>query len=500
MHSFVLRRTVLFVAVVTVLGALMVGAGANFDDPTLQGPSRAITFPVIGKVSYNDTYGAPRAGHTHEGQDLMGVKMQLLVAATSGTVTRLTIPEASYGYSLVITDDEGWSYHYLHINNDTPDTDDGLAPLEYVFAPGLKLGSRVNAGQFVAYMGDSGNAEATAPHVHFEMHDPTGVPVNPYAALVAAAKLTTPSEGAPEVPIVPRIYGKDRIATAVAASKSAWYTSPNVLIASGGAYAEALPASVLAARRLAPMLLSGDGELPQAVFDEIGRLQATTVTVVGSVPELVDASLQAKGLAVTRIAGADAVETAAALARVVGATNGNAVVVNAERFADGISAAALAAGRSWPILLVNDAGVPAATADALKALRVTRTWVVGGTSVVSDAVAASLPGVVRLAGADRYATSAAVADRVVLLGGRSLTKMYLATGAAYPDALTAGALAARTKGMVLLVDGSGGGADTATQAFLADHSADVALKAVLGGFAAVGIDATRTIATLFGIQ
>lgn len=500
MLPFVFRRTVLFVAVMAVLGALGAGASANFDDPTLKGPSRPMTFPVIGKVSYSDTYGAPRTGHTHEGQDLMGAKMQLLVAANAGTITRLTIPEASYGYSLVITDDEGWSYHYLHINNDTPGTDDGLAPLADVFAPGLKLGSRVNAGQFVAYMGDSGNAESTAPHLHFELHDPTGAPVNPYAALLAATKLTTPSAGAPDVPVIPRIYGKDRILTAVAASKSAWYTSGNVVVASGGAYAEALPASVLAAKRAAPLLLTGDAELPQAVVDEIGRLKATTVTVVGSVPELVDASLQAKGLAVNRIAGADPVETAALIAKSVGASYGNAVVVNADRFADGISAAGLAAGRNWPILLVNDTGVPTATADALKSLRVTRTWVVGGTDVVSDAVTASLPGVSRLAGADRYATSAAVAAKVVSLGTRSLTKMYLATGSAYPDALTAGALAARTRGIVLLVDGTGAAADTASQAFLADHSADVALKAVLGGFAAVGIDATRTIATLFGLQ
>ena len=485
------------------LVAALIGAGsADFDDPTQVGPAHEMTFPVIGKVSFTDTYGAPRGGGTreHEGQDIMGPKMLQLVAATTGTITRLTIPQPTYGYSIVIKGDNGWSYHYLHLNNDTPGTDDGLAALEHVFAPGLELGSRVNAGQLVGYLGDSGNAESTAPHLHFELHDPTGLPVNPYAALKAATRMSAPGVPAPDVPDLPRIYGEDRVATAIAASKSAWSSSGHVVLASGHSYAEALPASVLAARLGGPLLLADEGDLSTRVMNEIGRLQATTVTVIGSVPPTVDALLATKVRAVTRIAGADSFETAALLAKRIGATNGNAVVVNADRFADGISAAALSAGRSWPILLVTDAEVPAVTRSALTTLKVTKTHVVGGTAVVSDALTATLPGVVRYAGADRYGTSVAVLEKVVALGGRSLLRTYLATGTAYPDALTAGALAARTRGVVLLVDGTGSASDAAAQDFLAARATEVALKAVLGGFAAVGIESSQRIGALFGIE
>ncbi|MEY2433600.1 MAG: hypothetical protein QOC92_3325, partial [Acidimicrobiaceae bacterium] len=90
------------------------------------------------------------------------------------------------GNMLVVRDSEGWEYWYIHINNDNPGTDDGLNPPEWMFAPGITRGSKVVAGQFIAFMGDSGNAESTAPHLHFEIHMPDGTPINPYDSLLAA--------------------------------------------------------------------------------------------------------------------------------------------------------------------------------------------------------------------------------------------------------------------------------------------------------------------------
>ncbi|MGH3452572.1 MAG: M23 family metallopeptidase, partial [Haloechinothrix sp.] len=171
----------------------------------------SIVFPVIGAVSYHDTFGAPRgSGRTHAGQDMMAEKMQPLVAAADETISWITIPEASYGYMLTITDDAGWSYHYVHINNDTPGTDDGAADLEDVFAPGVERGAHVVAGQLVAYVGDSGNAEHVAPQLHFEIEDPSGQPVNPMAALDAATRLDAPV-GSEKVAdgVLPRIAGPD---------------------------------------------------------------------------------------------------------------------------------------------------------------------------------------------------------------------------------------------------------------------------------------------------
>jgi hypothetical protein len=169
--------------------AVALGSTLALAHPAAADDVRTITFPVEGPVRYYDDFGAPRAGHTHQGNDLLGTKLQRLLAATDGTVRELSNRGAGLpnsGNRLVIRDSEGWEYWYIHINNDSPGTDDNLNPLEWAFAPGLQVGSRVTAGQFVAYLGDSGNAESAGPHLHFEIHRPDGTAVSPYPSLQAA--------------------------------------------------------------------------------------------------------------------------------------------------------------------------------------------------------------------------------------------------------------------------------------------------------------------------
>jgi len=157
---------------------------------------KAITFPVSGGARLVDTYGAPRSGgRQHAGQDLMGTKGTPLVAAVDGVVTRVRHDSTGLsGNSLTIRGNDGWTYHYLHLNNDSPGTDDGLNAFEHAFAPGLAVNVRVTAGQLVAYLGDSGNAEDAGAHLHFEIHQPDGTVVNAYESLRAA----TPA------PVLPR--------------------------------------------------------------------------------------------------------------------------------------------------------------------------------------------------------------------------------------------------------------------------------------------------------
>ena len=152
-----------------------------------------------GGVYWSDTYGAPRGGgtRTHQGVDMLGPRMTPLLAANDGTITWMRL-DAARGNNLVITDSDGWSYHYVHINNDTPGTDDGANPIEYAFSPriaeayenGTWRAMEVSAGELVAYMGDSGNAEAcNCPHLHFEIENPDGVNINPTASVDAAFAL-----------------------------------------------------------------------------------------------------------------------------------------------------------------------------------------------------------------------------------------------------------------------------------------------------------------------
>ena len=148
-----------------------------------------LVFPVGGSVSLGDTFYAARSSGDHHAQDMMAPKMTPVFAVASGTISHVNFsssPEnlnADRCCTITIRHDDGWESWYIHLNNDTPGTDDGMA---WGIVEGIVPGARVVAGQHIGWVGDSGNAEDTAPHVHFELHDPSGVVVNPYNALLAA--------------------------------------------------------------------------------------------------------------------------------------------------------------------------------------------------------------------------------------------------------------------------------------------------------------------------
>ena len=110
-------------------------------------------FPIRGKHSYGTSinrFGAPRAGHTHQGQDVLAPAGTLLVAARSGRVTHRAFQGAAGNY-LVIAADDGTDHVYMHLQG----------------AARVSPGQRVRAGEPIARVGQTG--AATAPHLHFEV-------------------------------------------------------------------------------------------------------------------------------------------------------------------------------------------------------------------------------------------------------------------------------------------------------------------------------------------
>ena len=147
-----------------------------------------LVFPVDGTHHFSDTFWAGRSHGFHTGQDLMAEKMTPVVAAASGVVrlvnwTARPDMNPTRCCSLVIKHDDGWESWYIHLDNDTTGTDDGRG---WGIKRAIKPGVRVEAGQHIAWVGDSGNAENTKPHVHFELRDPAGTVVNSYRSLVTA--------------------------------------------------------------------------------------------------------------------------------------------------------------------------------------------------------------------------------------------------------------------------------------------------------------------------
>lgn len=145
-----------------------------------------LAFPQDPDVTwFLDTFGARRGGgHVHIGVDLHAPKGSPVYAIAPGVVTRVSIGQRAGAY-LQIDHGPTWSSWYMHLNTDEPGTNNGRGGLDTAFAPGIEVGVFVDAGQLIGYVGDSGNAEGTVPHTHFELHR-NGRAVDPFPMLVQA--------------------------------------------------------------------------------------------------------------------------------------------------------------------------------------------------------------------------------------------------------------------------------------------------------------------------
>lgn len=112
-------------------------------------------FPVYGPSSYIDTFGASRSDVTyHHGDDIFGSLGQPLVACADGTVFSVGWNKIG-GNRLWILDEQGNQFYYAHLS---------------AFSTTAVNGARVKAGQVVGFLGNTGDAEGTPYHLHFEVH------------------------------------------------------------------------------------------------------------------------------------------------------------------------------------------------------------------------------------------------------------------------------------------------------------------------------------------
>ena len=187
-----LRLAVLLVVVASALATVSSpaeGAAAMAAPPADYTPPFPLTYPIDAPRQFSDTFGTARDGgdRLHQGGDLFAPKMASVLAAASGWVSAVDW-SMSAGFYIEVTHAKGWRTRYLHLNNDTPGTDDGLG---FGLAEGIGVGTSVAAGQVIGYVGDSGNAESSSPHLHFELRMPDWTPVNPYPFVIGRSSPTT---------------------------------------------------------------------------------------------------------------------------------------------------------------------------------------------------------------------------------------------------------------------------------------------------------------------
>lgn len=278
-----------------------------------------------------------------------------------------------------------------------------------------------------------------------------------------------------------RLAGKDRFLTANAVADQGWKTGADeVILVNAVTFADALAAGPLAFKLNAPILLTEKETLTPFTREEIKKLGAKRITLIGGtgvISQGIEMELQTSYGAenVQRYGGYDRYETAALIAAALG-TTGQAILASGEdgHYSDALAISSYAAYHGIPILFTESGALPEATAQALAARKVSTTIVVGGEAVIPAPIYNRLPGASRYAGMDSYATAAAIAEGLKLNPNRT----YIATGLNFADALTAGNLAAQTLSPLLMVDRN---VPQASADYLTSHQGKISELVIIGG-------------------
>lgn len=256
--------------------------------------------------------------------------------------------------------------------------------------------------------------------------------------------------------------GASRYETSVLASRDLFEPGSPAYLTAGGTFPDALAAGPAAAHDGASLLLTPGDAILDVTLVELDRLQPPSITIVGGTATItaqVERQLEQRypDADVRRISGSDRYETAARIATEVFGSAETAFIASGEVFPDALSASGVAAAiGDAPVLLSGREALPDASAEALHDLGVEQAWVIGGRASLAYAVVVDARmetgGAERIGGADRYETNALLVERFVEL--EQPQGLVIATGAGFPDALSASAVVGATGDPLLLAVGS----------------------------------------------
>ncbi|MDP8978478.1 MAG: M23 family metallopeptidase, partial [Actinomycetota bacterium] len=181
--------SLLLILLGATLGPTAAAARARYRRPV------DITFPTRRGASYSNDYRAPRTGHIHRATDLFARYRTPVYAAKGGRVVWLPKrPHATAGYAIWVRGRDGRTYAYYHLGRDRRSR-------RSAYRKGLRKGAFVRRGSRIGYIGSSGNASMSSPHLHFEIHGPKvrdpwgGNRINPYFSLRRAERRGNYSRG-----------------------------------------------------------------------------------------------------------------------------------------------------------------------------------------------------------------------------------------------------------------------------------------------------------------
>lgn len=292
-------------------------------------------------------------------------------------------------------------------------------------------------------------------------------------------KLPKPKPPTPPVKkkSVSRISGDDRYKTAVEISKKGWERAKTVILARGDLFPDALAGAPLSSKYNSPILLTLPKTLTSVTRDEINRLRAKEVIILGqegaiSADVLNDLNLQC-GISrsdMPRLGGENRYETSVEIAVNLSKLNEAGlsavstqeekyfIFTTGENFPDALSISSLAGIKKFPIILVKGSSLSKNCESALKELNINKCLIIGENDVVSDSLASWLwqnnYSYERLADHDRFGTCSKIVKFGFEKGILNLENIFLTTGDDFPDALVAAPLAIKYKAPVLITKSS----------------------------------------------
>lgn len=324
------------------------------------------------------------------------------------------------------------------------------------FAHSLSFFTWNPIGSPAYYAGDSSLSKTTFDKM-MKKFNPVGWYDN-YRCSNKKAKIVVGSTSTVTKNAFTRLAGTDRYKTMAAILQKGFAkgSADTVIVATGENFPDALAASGLAGLNNAPIVLTSKAALNSDAQSEIKRIGAKKAIVIGSsaaVSTKVENSLKSMGLTTSRIQGATRVETAQEIFKAGKGWSKTAIIASGNGFADALSISSYSYAKKAPLFLTDGNKVlTKSVINTIKAAGFTNIIIVGSDAAVSKKVETQLKGyrITRLGGADRYATSLAIAE-FAKKAGLSGNNMAVATGANFPDALSGAALCGRNNAVILLV-------------------------------------------------
>lgn len=266
----------------------------------------------------------------------------------------------------------------------------------------------------------------------------------------------------PIEPPIEVIAGNDRYETAVKLSKSKYTTSDTVIIVNNQAVIDGVTAAPLAYNLDAPILLTYPQVLGGTTKNEIARLKAKKVIIVGSegiINNSVVNELKSMGITdITRLAGSDRYDTSLAVAQYIDKNCydvSDIFMVYGSGEADAVSVSSISGMRKMPIILTYTSSIKGNVFNWLKSEDLNNAYVIGSEGIINNNVLNSLNTITRtnisnnrVGGADRYETNAKIIDKFFT---KNVPAVYATEAKVLIDTLTAGPIAAKDGAPIYII-------------------------------------------------